>query len=454
MKLLRYTVLAFFIVLFLPSCKKTGFLNTRPNDALVVPSSISDCQALLDDDVVMNGYGSGGYPAMLENGSDDFYCTDAQYKGYSTDDQNAVIWAPSIFTDTSVNDWDLPYRTVLYANLVLGTLSGIHPSSAQQPDWNQARGAALFFRAFAFYQLAQVFSPAYDSTTAAQTAGIPLRLTSDPQETITRASLEKTYQQITKDLLAAIPLLSNNSSDYPTRPNKAAAFAMLARACLVRQQYYQALPYIDSCLQRRNSLMQYDTVTESDYFSFTRNNPEVIFAAAYRATGPSRIFRALTDSILFNAYADNDLRKKLFFKGGSYFFGQYDETGYAFCGIATDECYLIRAECLARTGNATAAMQDLNTLLRTRCTGYIDQTNNNRDSTLSLILLERRKELLFRGLRWTDLKRLNQENRWATTLKRTVANQDYTLPPNDPRYVYPIPANILTFNPGMTQNPR
>jgi hypothetical protein len=123
--------------------------------------------------------------------------------------------------------------------------------------------------------------------------------------------------------------------------------------------------------------------------------------------------------------------------------------------------YLIRAECLARGGDKTAAMNDLNTLLRARwakdpITGaslYVDQTAIDADNALRIILNERRKELVLRATRWIDLRRLNQDPRFAITLTRNIAGQIYTLPPNDKKYVYPIPDNEIRLS-GLQQNPR
>ena len=450
----RFCRLCFLLVLLLPTaCKKGGFLDTKPNESQVVPSSIADCQALLDNDGIMNGYGGGGYPSMLENGSDDFYCSDAQYAGYPSADQNAVVWARTIFSDTSVDDWNLPYRTVFYSNLVLETLAGIHVTADNRANWNVAMGGALFFRAFAFYQLAQVFAAAYGDN-ADQLPGIPLRLSSDPSEKITRASLKASADQMVSDLQMAATLLPDHPNWFPTRPTLAAVYGLMARVQLWRGDYYTCLQYADSCLALRNALMEYDTVVKQPYTSFSRSNPEVIFAAVYRFRGPSRPGKSFVDSVLFASYDSSDQRKRLFFNPGGFFYGQYDEDGYLFCGLATDEIYLTRAECRARTGDVAGAMGDLNTLLRSRYHHFSDWGAVNADSALGLSLQERRKELLYRGLRWTDLKRLNRDARWAIGLKRSIGGQSYSLPPNDPRYVYPIPENVLAFNPGMIQNPR
>jgi len=60
---------------------------------------------------------------------------------------------------------------------------------------------------------------------------------------------------------------------------------------------------------------------------------------------------------------------------------------------------------------------------------------------------------MMRGQRWTDLKRLNKDSRFAVTLSRTVQGTTYTLPPNDPRYALLIPSEVI-LNSSMPQNAR
>ena len=457
-----YTFRSHIFLLLLPafyyvSCRKSSFLDTKPNQALVVPTSITDCQALLDNDEVMNGFGNSGYPSLGETGSDDYYTSNALYAYYDQTDQNACIWAQQVYgSGTEVEDWDLPYRTVFYSNEVLQVLATITPTSDQQAAWNMAKGSALFFRAFAFYELSQIFAPAYDSITASSDLGIPQPLSPDVNDKIFRTTVQQTYNQILQDLAAATPFLPSLPQGYPTRPCRAAVYGLLARVYLSARAYSQAGAYADSCLQLQNSLMNYDTVTQA-LFPFNRWNAEVIFSAEYyKMTGPASTGLSLTDSNLYQSYQPGDLRQSLFFKYGNYFFGRYDQQGYFFCGLATDELFLTRAECRARAGDIPDAMADLNTLLQARWTNgaFIPLTAATAEDALQQILTERRKELLYRGLRWTDLRRLNKESGRAITLTRIVNGQTYTLPPNDPRYIYPIPENVLAANPGMAPNPR
>jgi hypothetical protein len=114
-----------------------------------------------------------------------------------------------------------------------------------------------------------------------------------------------------------------------------------------------------------------------------------------------------------------------------------------FSGLATDEVYLIKAECLARTGNYTQAMNVLNQLLVTRYKSgtFVPIVAANAQEALDTILAERRKELPFRGLRWSDLRRLNLEGR-NIIVNRFVNGENYELLPKSNRYVLPIPENV------------
>ncbi|HMR19751.1 MAG TPA: RagB/SusD family nutrient uptake outer membrane protein, partial [Sphingobacterium sp.] len=125
---------------------------------------------------------------------------------------------------------------------------------------------------------------------------------------------------------------------------------------------------------------------------------------------------------------------------------------YSFQGLDADEQYLIKAECLAHLGSITDAMNTLNHLLRHRHRDYIDKTATSQAEALEIIRQERRKELLFRGLRWSDLKRYNRDGA-NITLTRTFGDKTYTLPPNSSRWLFPIPSNEIKTS-GIEQNIR
>jgi hypothetical protein len=121
-------------------------------------------------------------------------------------------------------------------------------------------------------------------------------------------------------------------------------------------------------------------------------------------------------------------------------------------GLATDEMYLIRAETYARKGDKTSALADLNTLLAKRYNGtFVQVTAVDANAALIRILLERRKELLLRGIRWIEIKRLNKEG--ANIIpKRKIGTLVFTLQPNANYYALPLPVDIIQLA-GIPQNP-
>src|ERR1700743_2229559 len=195
--------------------------------------------------------------------------------------------------------------------------------------------------------------------------------------------------------------------------------------------------------------------------SLPNGNPEVLFYFSFIYNGFISGTSVLTsvDTILYQSYAVNDLRKHLFFERGAanvyYFKGTYTGNDNVFSGLANDELYLIQAECDARLGDTGNALASLNALLKHRIQAgsFEPYSTLSADAVLAIILTERRKELVGRDTRWTDLRRLNQDPKYAVTLKRTINGQSYSLPPNDPRYVFPIPNDVISAS-GIQQNQR
>lgn len=449
------------IIIALQSCQKENqFLDAKPNQALTTPNSLADIQNLLDNENVFN---FGNDPALGEVSCDDYIVQPTAYPTLSTNfERQAYIWAKTIFdaSKPQIGDWNLPYQMVYYSNVALESLSKV--PNTNQTSFNKIKGTALFYRSNAFYNLVQVYALPYDPGSAASLQGIPLRLTSDLNSKPQRSNEADCYNQIISDLKTAVSLLPVTSM-YKTQPSRPAANALLARVYLGIADYSNALKYASDCLSDFNVLVDYNTLTTptstsisntyiaEDIYHTTLDDPTII--------GARRNF--YIDTSLVNTYAKNDLRRTKFFATldnlPQYprFVGSYDFMAGKYDGLATDEIYLIKAECQARAGSVSDAMSTLNALLKTRwVTGtFQPYTATSQSDALNQILQERRKELLMRGTRWTDLRRLNKDPKYAITLSRTINGVTYTLPPNDPRYALPIPDIEIQLG-GLTQNQR
>jgi hypothetical protein len=450
----------------LQGCHK-NFLNAKPATTLSVPTSLSDFQTLLDNITVFNLV-----PTLGEASTDDYFFTNGYWQTLDIRQQNAFIWAPDIFEGQGGQlDWNMPYQQVFYANVVLDGL-GSRPEADSVSQWDALEGAALFARAFAFYNVSQIFAPAYGTYPDTTHLGIPLRLHSDISTPSTRSTIGQTYQQIINDLDSAeafLPVMVPNA--YRNRPVRMAAQALLARVYLSMRNYSLARAYADSALRFYDSLIDYNSLDTTASLAFSLLNQETIYQASFLGTGEyngtnykcsiTGGFYPFTriDSQLITSYDPNDLRRAVFYhvkpQDSSYLKGSY--TGYNFCfgGLATDELYLIRAEGAARAGDYTSAMNDIDTLLtkRWRTGSFPGYTVASAQEALDTVLLERRKELAFRGLRWTDLRRLNLEgyniiiNRSAGGFPGAILS--WATPE---LYTLPIPPDVINLS-TMKQNP-
>ncbi|WP_285060078.1 RagB/SusD family nutrient uptake outer membrane protein [Pedobacter ginsengisoli] len=449
---MRIILVAAFLLCL--SCKK--FLNEKPDSSLAVPTTIIDLQLLMDNYSDLNTK----YPVSAEFQADDYYTNAWNYLQEYQRDQ--YIWGGKTFDfDPS---WQLSYQAINTCNVVLENVDKVSYKKNEVALVSQVKGSALFFRAFYFYGLVQIFSKPFDPNTAKDDLGIVLRSTSDFNVPSVRSNNEVTYQRIISDLKVSSELLPETRIS-PNRPTKGAAYGLLARAYLGMKDYTNAGIYAEKALNLKNQLMNFNELDATSSAPIERFNQEVIFPMT--AGGRIASFLALfVDSTLFDLYHINDLRRNCFYHPGAnnvtYFKGDYDGTGYisydpsayVFAGIATDEIFLIKAECLARADKVNDAMRILNELLITRWkTGtYIPFSANSINEALTHILRERRKELVFRTLRWEDLRRLQNDPIFSVTPKRLVNGQEYTLQPNSPRYVMKIPLAVIQRS-GIPQNP-
>jgi len=437
------------------SCKK-DWLDAKPDKSLEVPEAIKDYQALLDNtSQTFNLAQSSGFAEMSAG---DFYLLKSSWESlFSTQEKSAYTWAEtsSFYKGEENSDWANAYKRILITNIVLDGIKKIKPEPTEAAEWNNVKGSALFFRAFDFFNLAQVFCKSYQERTADSDPGLPLRLDYNVNIVLNRSSVRQTYNQITGDLKIAAGLLGTQPL-YKTRPSKQAAFALLARTFLAMEHYEEAFLYADSALQLQSELINYAALNPSATYPMAKFNKEVIFHNAF-SWGIFNASRLLVDRALYASYAPNDCRRLVYFaavNNGVTYKGSYSGDRSLFGGLATDEMYLIRAECNARKNVTAAAMEDLNLLLKHRWKDdYLDLTAGNGDAALKLILAERRKELIYRGLRWSDLRRLNRDQRFAITLTRVLGDVTYTLSPNDKRYVFPIDERELGLS-GISQNDR
>ena len=456
-------ILIIYIALIFISCDKEAFLSEKPNKSDVVPKTLEELQAILDQDRDMNGMGlvgRGPVPNLGEIGSDSYYVTDQTYNSVlGKQMQNYYRWSREPYEDVEVVSWRWPYLSVFYANIVLDQLMSIDRTAANSNQYDYLKGSALFYRAHAYYQLAQVFSPPYETGKTHDLPGLPLRENADLNTHNEWVSLEVLYRTIINDLKLGENLMGIQTRSPKTRPSGLAVSALLARVYLTMQDFEHALYYAERVISVGGELLDYNKVKVSAYYPFsaTRNtNPEVIFACNMvgnqNLNYPTRDFYALVNTSLLNLYEKNDLRRNIFFSfnsdGTASYRGSYNGDATFFAGITLSEMYLIAAECYARNDQIEESINYLNLLREKRWSedvGFIALHTSSKQEALELIIKERRKELVFRGLRWTDIRRLNLEGS-GIVQRRIINGETIEILPNDVRYIWPLPPEVIAFN--------
>lgn len=445
-------VISFIIIvsgmLVTGGCKK--YLDLKSNQNLSVPDNLEDIELLLNNAGELNvGMVAGNA------GADEYYLLPADWESLDQFSMESYVWNGAA-QDTY--DWAFFYWAIFNANTILENLDKTD-RSADPAKWDDLRGRALFLRAFNFYQLLQVYAPHYTGNESSA-LGLPVRLSSDFNQAVSRSSLKQSYDQLLLDVREAKKLLPPRNT-HSTQPSRWASFALEARVQLLMGNYQQAYDLSDSCLKISSGLIDFNTVSEEPEFPLPglTSNPEVIYYTATDIPVNAYYWMARVDSTLHDSFEEDDLRTKLFFidnGDGTYAFkGNYTASYLLFNGLAVDEIYLTKAEAAVRTGKTAEALKAINELLESRWAAgkYQEITTTDPVQLLSVILQERRKELMFRGTRWSDLRRLNTDPAFRKTIKRVINGQEYLFSPGDPRYTWLIPQQSINIS-GIPQNPR
>jgi starch-binding outer membrane protein, SusD/RagB family len=342
--------------------------------------------------------------------------------------------------------WRDSYKVINITNNILTSLDIIKAA-----DKGKVEGEALFLRSLMYFDLVRFFADQYNFGAANTQLGVPLILTPTgvigESNMVTRNTVDEVYAKVIADLTLAASELPDDNGVYAS---SGAANALLARVYLQKGDYANARAAAHTVI---SSDMYTLKTTYESVFNNDNNSTEDIFATQIT---PQDRFSSMTEffsvpqyggrdgdiEILdghLNLYQVGDKRFDLFFNGnGSIECGKWNNQYGVINLIRLAEMYLIRAECNSRLGLpyvGPAPLVDYN-IIHTRA-----GLTAAGSVTLDDILMERRLELAFEGFKIHDLRRLHQN----------VG----TLPFNDPKLLFPIPARELEANPNLKtqQNP-
>lgn len=456
------------------------FLNVKPKGQ-AIPEYYNDYKGLLYDAQMAKAGES--YPVTL---TDDAHFPDGDIPynlEMNTEDIRNLYkfnHGPVYNQGESDGLWEFTYQRIYTCNAVINNIMDV--SNASEEEKRTLRAEAMVARAFEYLCLIAAYAPAYDPATAATDPGVPIITTesADKLTGYTRNTVAEVYEFIENDLLAAEGPLKTTApnSFYPT---KSVAFGFFARMCLMMRDYDKALEFGQDALDQNSSLVDLTlyaidpdnpgigriVLASNPTVSYPEDNdnPENIYTRfAPYVFGMSMSVYASDD--LLEVYKEDlpagaeDMRRSLWFVDDSHpWMGEFPGLTlwvpftYANLGLNTVENLLTTAECYARKGDAASlskAAELYNRLRDNRIKGNVHVTFANKAEAVQKVLRERRREFAMTGLyRFTDLKRLNKEAEYAKTIVHTSGTQTWTLPPNDNRYILPIPPKVKALRPDL-----
>ena len=460
------TILAICVVVMLTGCN--DYLDIKPKGEKI-PKTVTDYETLLNYESVQKV--SDTYPTYL---TDDVYLPDVAQgtatPGLNSVDQsilNLYLFKKDVFGEAQDDGfWFASYNRIYYYNTVIDNVMDAEGPSEQQK--HSIRAEALISRALEYLYLVNGYAKHYDVRTAETDPGVPLILDEDiSKKDLVRASVKDVYAQIQSDLQAALPNLPAQPKGNAFRASKAAGYGILAKMYLYMGNYTEALKAANEVLEINNSLLdlkKYAVVKVQSSIGRTNvpqdiDNPENIYIkfAPYVYGLSSKVFGS---DELISLFSEDDMRLQVYFTKNfrniptdKYVWAPYLRANLA---VSSPEIYLIAAECEAREGSIERAIALINKLRDNRIKNNTDIVATDRNDALQKVLEERRRELAMSGMvRYIDLKRLNQESQFAKTVTHVTGEGTFSLEPNSPLYVLPIPAKVMRFNKNsMKQNER
>lgn len=495
MKLFKHKLLfgALIVLLFSSSCKK-DFLDTSPTNAVAATEATANTK---------NGYAAlnGIHRSMYEQydqqgqageGSNnifrDLMGEDIVYPRLSG--STGLIGFLQWDTHRNVSSSDLRYVYRFYYRIISNAnvlINGIDNADGPEADKKIIKGQALAYRAWAHFQLVQLWGKRYDGTTKPNNQlGVPL-LTSNLLEGQARATVEEVYTQVNKDLDDAATLLTSyarSGTAAKSNINLNVVQGIKARVALTQQDWETAAT---NAIAARAGHQLMDTASYKSGFNNIENQ-EWIWGSRQideQNTGLSSYFAYISanfnstqirtqpraiNSTLYNAIPATDIRKRMWDPTGATvpipsggvrvpyqnkkFLAKSEDLSVGDVPyMRSAEMYLVEAEARARQGQDVLAQTALFELAKNRNYNYISSSNTGQ-ALIDEIFFHRRIELWGEGFRFTDLKRTNSPmSRAGIPNHLPILIVVNNIPAGDIRWEWLFPQDELNANKQIEQNP-
>lgn len=209
-----------------------------------------------------------------------FGADDVTWNGTSTGSTFKLYdYSRNIASSTTEYTWELGYRVIGNCNKIIEIIQGLGNESTREQTIMM--GENYYLHALSYFLLVNEFAQPY-SNNPTQNPGLPLKLTSDPNDLPqSRSTVAEVYDQVVLDLKDAITYLTLQQGETPKSniyATKEAAEALLARVYLYMENWDGAWEMANKVitsgrfeLERGNRFATYSQLIPED-------NKETIFA--------------------------------------------------------------------------------------------------------------------------------------------------------------------------------
>lgn len=168
-----------------------------------------------------------------------FGADDVTWNGTSTGATFKLYdYSRNIASSTTEYTWELGYRVIGNCNKIIEIVKGLGNESTREQTIMM--GESYYLRALSYFLLVNEFAQPY-SNNPTQNPGLPLKLTSDPNDLPqSRSTVAEIYEQVVLDLKDAITSLTLEQGESPKAniyATKEAAEALLARVYLYMENW-------------------------------------------------------------------------------------------------------------------------------------------------------------------------------------------------------------------------
>lgn len=475
MKMKKYILILTILVACVSSCDE---------ELITLPTSNIAAEAAFRNEGDFTNAIRGMYYGLFDTATDQGFYYGGQLQGFDVMSDNLIISQEGRLSQQFRHDWTYDqntgfrtymgqcYTAIQNANFILDNINNLESGDFK----NNAEGEALAVRALAHFDVVRYFAkiPTQSSDAGASLA-LPYVTTADINLLPARTTVTDFYDNLIKDLTRASSLV-NETNSGKFQIGKDAVNALLSRVYLHMGKWAEvvtAANKVSTPVAERSKFTGIWNDSEDDGVIFKLRNDDTAdetVGVPYNQTAGGIKDEYVPDYAFYQMFDDTDIRKTAYIRSNGEFAGNnYNHVIKWYSSISTTslgvvdpkviraaEVMLNKAEALSEIGGRDAEARAALDAVRSQRYSPFASGNEVGSALKAAIAKERRLELAFEGMRFSDIKRygidLDRSNFGHFADGTGVPATFQKLAKSDYRFQVPIPIEEMNLNPNMEQN--